>query len=120
MFELTQFGRQELTFWARAWIKAFEVCVGVEVSLASIGFGALESRVGCALKMGKVGIWQRFDSYGEVSSLVIKAYALSFLLLALVLVWTLGDDLWTQYGFSSFLDTAHNNFSTVLDFSFNI
>ena len=88
------------------------MCVGVEVSLASVGFGAVGSPVGCALKMGKVGNWQRFDSYGEVSSLVIKAYAVSFLLLASVLVWTLGDDLWTQYGFSSLLDTAHNNFST--------
>jgi hypothetical protein len=66
------------------------------------------------------GVWQRFDSDGEVSALVMKAYTVSLLLTAVVLVWTLGDDLRTHYG-HSFMDAAYNsNFTSVVDFSLNI
>ena len=70
--------------------------------------------------MSKLETWQLYDSYGVVSWLVIKAYAWSLLILAAVLVLTVGDDVWTQYfGHSTPLDAGFNSNFTVVDFSVN-
>lgn len=63
-------------------------------------------------------VWQSWDAdnHGEVSSLVMKAYAVSLLLLAAVLVWIVGDA-WMHYGSPSLLDSnGYSNF-TVPDFA---
>lgn len=64
--------------------------------------------------------WDAADPHGgvEVSSLVMKAYVVSLLLLASVLVWTMGDG-WMHYRSPSLLDDSGNGDSnfTVLDFA---
>lgn len=61
-------------------------------------------------------VWQRLDNQGEVSSLVMTAYGVSFLLLASVLLWTHVGEAWMQFAYSSSLDGVYNNF-TVLHFA---
>jgi hypothetical protein len=63
-------------------------------------------------------VWQSLDvdNHGEVSSLLMKAYTVSLLLLALVLVWTMGDA-WMHYGSPSLPDSNEYSNFTVLDFA---
>lgn len=57
------------------------------------------------LRMMRRDAWQRLDNIGEVSSLVVKAYTVSILLVvASVLVWAVGDAWLHEYGYST-LDT---------------
>lgn len=63
-------------------------------------------------------VWQSWDAdnHSEVSSLVMKAYAVSLLLLASVLVWTVGDA-WMHYNSPSLLYSNEYSNYTVLDFA---
>jgi hypothetical protein len=60
---------------------------------------------------------QRWDNNVVVSLLVMQAYAVSLLLLASVLIWTVGDA-WMQYfSYSPESAYSHDNNFTVLDFA---
>jgi len=52
----------------------------------------------------------KYDSYGEVSRLMIKAYTLAFLLLATVVLWTAGD-VCMYFGFS-YLDNRYRGWNS--------
>lgn len=88
-------------------VRGFEETVGHHlcgiVQLSSMTYDGKSSRFSFSQ--------QRWDNSDDISALLVKAYIFSLLLLAFVLVWTVGDA-WVQYARSARDSAYHfNNFS---------